>query len=145
MQLKKRWDLVPQLVNIVKGYAVHESALLEKLIDARARAQSSSSPSTLSHQRINKEQVLTQHCSQVVALAESYPELKASEQFMMLQRNLAEIEAQVAASRRSYNAYVVRYNNAIESFPSNIIASRHEFRLADYFSIDLTERENVRL
>ena len=144
VQLKKRWDLVPQLVSTVKAYAAHEAELFEKVIEARARAKASSGSSVLDAGRLGSEQLLAEGCSQVLAVAEAYPELKSGEHFMMLQRSLTEIEAQIAASRRSYNAHVVKFNNTVESFPSSMIAGRHGFRVADYFSIDLTERKNVR-
>ncbi len=145
VQLKKRWDLIPQLVNVVKGYAKHEAELFEKIAEARADVKSATRGSELSQDRLGHEQKLAEHTLQVIAVAERYPELKASEQFIMLQRNLTEVEAQIAASRRSYNAYVVKYNNSVESFPSNIVANQHGFKEADYFEINLTERQNVRL
>lgn len=145
VQLKKRWDLIPQLVNVVKGYAKHEAELFEKVAEARANAQAATRGSELTQNRLSYEKKLAEHTTQVMAVAESYPELKSSEQFIMLQRNLTEVEAQIAASRRSYNAYVVKFNNSVESFPSNMIANQHGFKVADYFEIDLTERKNVRL
>ena len=145
VQLKKRWDLIPQLVNTVKGYAAHEASLFEKVVEARTNAKLATKSSALTEDRLSCEKVLTEHTAELMAVAEAYPELKASEQFIMLHRNLTEVEAQIAASRRSYNAYVVKYNNAVESFPSNIIATQHGFKVADYFSIELGERENVRL
>jgi len=125
IQLKKRWDLIPNLVNTVKGYAAHEVELLERLVIARREVQRSSRSDILDHDRLKNEQDLAVECSRLMAVVESYPELDSSEQFIMLQRNLTEIESQIAAARRSYNAYVVRYNNKVESIPSSVVANIH--------------------
>ena len=142
IQLKKRWDLIPQLVATVKAYTHHESKLLESITKARTDAQSSPDQSP---ERFKNETLITEQTPQLFALAEQYPDLKSDTQFLQLQRNLTEIESQIAASRRSYNAAVIRYNNLVESFPSSIIAAKHNYKLADFFSINQNQRKNVRL
>jgi LemA protein len=140
IQLKKRWDLIPQLVSVVKGYTKHESELFESIVKARNAAKSSSNSE---HDRFKNESIISEKTPQLFALAESYPDLKANEQFLMLQRNLTEIESQISASRRSYNAAVLIYNNLVQSFPSSIIASNNNHQPAEFFSIESQERNNV--
>ncbi len=140
IQLKKRWDLIPRLVEVVKGYAAHEKDVFLKVVEARRLAIESKNHS---HSRLSNEQVIAQETPKIIALAEKYPDLKADEQFLLLQRNLTEIESQISASRRAYNASVLRYNNSIQTFPANTIARKHQFEAMDFFSIELTERQNV--
>jgi LemA protein len=142
IQLKKRWDLIPQLVATVKGYTKHESELLESITKARTAAQSSPDQSP---ERFENETLISRQTPQLFALAEQYPDLKADQQFLQLQRNLTEVESQISASRRSYNAAVIRYNNLVQSFPSAIIAAKHNHQPADFFSIDQNQRQNVQL
>ncbi len=142
IQLKKRWDLIPQLVAVVKGYAKHESELFESITRARNAAKSSSGPGS---ERFKQESLISEKTPQLFALAEQYPDLKANEQFLLLQRNLTEIESQISASRRSYNAAVFQHNNLVQSFPSSIIAAKHDQQTVEFFSIDQTERQNVRV
>jgi len=142
VQLKKRWDLIPRLVEVVKGYAAHEKEVFMKVTEARKLAMESRDDD---YSRMSNEQVIAQETPKIMALAEKYPELKADDQFLWLQRNLTEIESQISASRRAYNATVLRYNNSLQTFPSSIIASKHEFKAMDFFSIELTERQNVRV
>ena len=141
VQLKKRWDLIPQLVSTAKGYASHEQALFSSITKARSEAQQASSPAT----RFNNEALIQHNAAQILGLSEAYPDLKANKQFELLQRNLTEIEAQIAASRRSYNASVTAYNTALETAPSNIIAGIHKFTALDLFSTKITERENIHI
>ncbi len=140
IQLKKRWDLIPQLVEAVKGYAKHESDLLERVVNARNNATHSAG---CSHARFENEGIISAQTPQILSLAEGYPDLKADKQFIWLQRNLTEVEAQISASRRAYNASVLSYNNALQLFPSSIIAKKHGFVAMDFFSVDQTERQNV--
>lgn len=121
IQLKKRWDLIPQLVAVVKGYTKHEKELFESIVKARNAAKSSSGTD---YERFKNEGIISEKTPQLFALAEQYPDLKANEQFLLLQRNLTEIESQISASRRSYNAAVLQYNNLVQSFPSSIIAAK---------------------
>ncbi len=142
VQLKKRWDLIPRLVEVVKGYAAHEKKVFTRVIEARKVAMEARDDG---HLRMGSEKVIAMETPKIMALAENYPELKADKQFLWLQRNLTEIESQISASRRAYNASVLKFNNGIETFPSSIIASKHGFTTMDFFDIDLTERENVRI
>jgi len=117
VQLKRRTDLVPNLVETVKGYAAHERGTLEQVIRARGAAVAARTPEA----RAQAENVLTAALRQLVALAEAYPELRANEQFTALQGSLGEIEEAIQDSRRYYNAVVRDLNIAIETFPSNVL------------------------
>lgn len=136
--LKKRADLVPNLVETVTAYASYESDTITKVMELRSRSERCNS----SVQRILHEDELTPALQQLIALEENYPDLKADAQFINLQRNLSEIEEQLSAVRRAYNAAVVAQNNAIETFPSNIIASMFNFEGYDFFSIESDDRES---
>jgi LemA protein len=142
VQLKKRWDLIPQLVEVVKGYAAHEKEVFTKVIEARRMAMESYDGS-LSRARMSSEQVIAKETPRIMALAEDYPEIKADEQFLWLQRNLVEVESQVSASSRAYNASVLKYNNGTQQFPSSLIAGKHGFAEMEFFTIKLKERKNV--
>jgi len=137
VQLKKRWDLVPNLVNTVKGYAKHEKELFENVVRARqqAKAMHDDSPD-----RFDEERHLDEQLPRLIAVAEGYPELKADRQFLNLQRNLTEIEAQIAAARRAYNAAVMNYNNGVDMFPSSIVASLFGFTRRQHFETASQER-----
>ena len=138
VQLKKRWDLVPNLVNTVKGYAKHERELFENIITARNQAQNVHDASA---QRFDSERNLDSHLPRLLAVAEDYPEIKADKQFLNLQRNLTEIEAQIAAARRAYNASVMNYNNGVDMFPSSIIAAMFGFSRRQHFETGARERK----
>ncbi len=142
VMLKKRHDLIPNLVEVVKGFASHEKETFERVIELRNRA---SDPSVPAGERIRIEQEIGPQVGRIVALAESYPELKSSDQFLNLQRNLTEIEEQISAARRTYNAAVLALNNAVDSFPSNLVAARFGFSRQDFFETDPTSREAVRV
>jgi len=136
VQLKKRWDLIPQLVETVKGCAKHEKELFTSVTEARNAAQNARS----NVKRFDNEELIHQSVSRIIALAEDYPELKANSQFEMLQRNLSEVEAQIAAARRSYNSAVTQYNTSLQTVPANIVANLHKFTEMDLFSVVINER-----
>ncbi len=139
--LKKRYDLIPNLVETVKGYAAHESSTLEKVIEARNRAAGAQDVKA----KAEGENALTGTLKSLFALAEAYPELKANTNFMELQQQLQGVEADIANSRRYYNAVVRDYNIKTESFPSSIVASLFGFRRETLFEIGGQERENVKV
>ncbi|MEN8127651.1 MAG: LemA family protein [Planctomycetota bacterium] len=140
--LKKRWDLVPNLVSTVTGYADHERGLFEAVTEARAQAQRGQ---LNEDQRVGLENSFMQLLGVVQATVENYPDLKASDNFMHLQRTLNELEEQISAARRAYNASVTDYNNSVQMFPTNIIAGMFNFKEKTLFQIDAGERENPQI
>lgn len=141
-QLKRRYDLIPNLVETVKGYASHESNTMEKVIKARNMAMNATSPA----QKEEAENVLAGALKSIFALAENYPDLKANQNFLDLQRTLNEIEENVQMSRRYYNATVRDFNTKIESFPSNLVAGMFGFAQKDFFQLtDEAQREAVKV
>ena len=140
--LKKRYDLIPNLVETVKGYAKHEKETLERVIKARNMAMSA----TNVEERAKSENVLTDTIKSLFALSESYPELKANSNFIDLQNQLKQIEVDIANSRRYYNGVVKQYNIKIAVFPLNIIAKLFNFTRKDMFEVDnAEERKNVKV
>jgi len=139
--LKKRFDLIPNLVETVKGYAKHEQATLEKVIAARNAAASAST----TEERLASENMLTGTLKTLFAVAEAYPDLKANVNFMDLQNQLQSLENEIASSRKYYNAIVRDYNIKTESFPSAIIAGMFGFRREPLFEIAGEERQNVQV
>jgi len=138
VQLKRRYDLVPVLVKTVKGYREHERGLFEDITETRARCMSTKSVT----EKGEAENALSRMIRSLFAVAEAYPDLKASRNFLDLQRNLTEIENQIQLERRHYNGTVWNYNIRVESFPSMLIAGLLRFRRADFFEIEYaTERE----
>ncbi|MBP2685819.1 MAG: hypothetical protein H6Q81_724 [Deltaproteobacteria bacterium] len=138
--LKKRHDLVENLVETVKGYAGYEQATLLGVTEARARAVRAAGPAD----RGKEEAVLGERVSSLFAVAEQYPVLKASEGYLLLQKQFVEIENGIEYARRYYNAVVRDYNTATETFPSNLVAPLFGFREAEYFRLDSpTERERT--
>lgn len=138
VQLKRRADLIPPLVETARGYAGHERSVLEKVTEARTRAMNEATVGT----RARGESDLSREVKSLLALAESYPDLKASSVFLDLQRNLVEIEDQIQYARRYYNGTVRSYNSLAQSFPSNLIAASFKFESADFFELDLsTDRQ----
>ena len=138
--LKRRYDLIPNLVSTVKGYTEHEQRTLEKIIELRARCGQSTSRT----QRAENEEALTGMLKNLFALAEAYPDLKANANFIELQKTLNEIEDNVSMARRYYNATVRDLNILVQSFPSNIIAKRFGFSAMEFFEIrNSVERDNI--
>ena len=143
VQLKRRYDLIPNLVETVKGYATHERETLEKVIQARngAVAASGSGPAG----RAEAENMLTQTLGRLFALAEAYPNLKANENFMSLQGELSGTEDKIAYARQFYNSSVQTFNTSIQSIPTNIIAGVGGFKQMDFFEAAEGERGPVQV
>ncbi|MDD7718020.1 MAG: LemA family protein [Eubacteriaceae bacterium] len=140
--LKKRYDLIPNLVETVKGYAKHESETLEKVVAARNMAQSAGTI----EEKIAGENALTGTLKSLFAVAESYPDLKANANFMDLQNQLKSVENDIANARKYYNAVVKQFNNRCEMFPSNILAGIFHFTRKPMFEVDAEEeRKNVKV
>ncbi len=140
VQLKRRHDLVPNLVETVKGYAAHESQVFEKTSKARADAMSAQSVADTS----KAESQLSGALADLRAVAENYPTLRATENFQQLSRNLAELEDEIQASRRIYNSNVQSYNTDIQQFPGSIVANAGNFEDREFFEIeDASERQPV--
>lgn len=139
--LKKRYDLIPNLVETVKGYAKHESATLQNVIAARNTAMNTSSSDT--NAKIQNENALSGTLKNLFAIAEAYPDLKANANFMDLQQQLQKIEEDIANARKYYNATVREYNNKVQMFPSSIIASMSGYTVKPYFEAAIAERDNV--
>jgi len=137
VQLKRRYDLIPNLVETVKGYAAHEKALFEKVTEARSRAMGAQSVK----EKGEAENFLSQTLKSLFAVAENYPDLKASVNFLELQRELRDTEDKIQASRRFYNGNVRDLNIKIESFPVNIIASPFGFKKMEFFEIGTPEEK----
>ncbi|SPP64703.1 LemA family protein [Nitrospira lenta] len=137
VQLKRRYDLIPNLVETVKGYAGHEKQTLEAVITARNRAMAATAPAA----KAEAEGLLAQSLKSLFALAEAYPQLRAVESFTQLQGSLNQIEDAVQNARRYYNAVVRDLNTKIQEFPSNLIAGFFSFKLKEFFElVDVTER-----
>lgn len=141
VQLKRRYDLIPNLINTVKGYATHEKELLEKVTQARANAISAGS--VAEHQEA--ENMLTGALKSVFAVAENYPDLKANQNFLELQKELSDTENKIQASRRFYNGNVRDFNTKIEVFPNNLMAGSFNFTKREFFEAEESEKENVKV
>ena len=141
IQCKKRFDLIPNLVETVKGYAQHEQTTLQSVIEARSAGVSAKNAEELS--KANNQ--LTQTLSKLFALGESYPDLKANTNFMHLQNELSDIERTIAASRGFYNDSVMMYNRSIRIFPNMIVAAMFKFKTAEFFDAPEEETENVKV
>ena len=138
VELKRRHDLIPNLVETVKGYATHEREVFDAVTKARAQA---AAPGSTPAQQAQQEGILGQALGRLFAVAEAYPELKASTNFLELQRELTETEDRIAAGRRFYNANVRAMNTRVEAFPSNLVAGVFGFHKEEYFEV---EDEQVR-
>ena len=138
-ELKRRYDLVPNLVSTVQGYAAHERGVFEEVARTRSAAQSAQGPAASSA----AEGPFVAALGRLMAVAENYPQLKANENFLQLQGTLTDTEDRIQASRRFYNANVQQFNRRVQSFPSNIIANMFHFQNAEFFEIDATQRAVV--
>ena len=136
-QLKRRYDLIPNLVSAVKGAAKHEKGTLDAVIKARASAMSA----TGADNKAAAENQLTGALKSIFALAENYPNLKANENFLELQRELADTETKIQASRQFYNTVVMGLNTAVQQFPGNIIAGMFKIGQAEFFELDEAEKK----
>jgi LemA protein len=141
VQLKRRYDLIPNLVETVKGYAGHERKTLEDVVNARNRAMSAQGPAA----KAEAEGMLTQALKSLFALAEAYPQLRAVESFTQLQNTLNQIEEAIQHARRYYNAVVRDLNTRIAQFPTNLIASLFGFKVREFFEAAAAEREAPRV
>lgn len=142
VQLKRRYDLIPNLIETVKGYAIHEQATLEKVVEARNSAMAQSGHDASKAQAENE---LSSTLKSIFALSESYPDLKANQNFMKLQDELSDTENKIQAARRFYNGNVRDFNTAIQVFPTNFINNLLQFKQYDFFEASATEKENVQV
>ena len=139
VQLKRRYDLIPNLINTVKGYAAHEKQWFEKVTEARTAAMGAQGPI----QKEQAENMLSGTLKSLFAVAENYPELKANQNFLELQRELTDTEDKIQAARRFYNANVRDFNTKLEVFPTNMIAGMLKFTKREFFAADESEKSNV--
>ncbi len=137
VQLRKRYDLIPNLVETVKGYASHERETFEEVTRARTAAQQAQGP----QEQAAAENMLTAAIGRLFAVAEAYPELRATENFQQLQAQLSDVEQNIAVSRQVYNDAVLTYENALETVPTNIVAGLFNFRAREYFETEGAARE----
>ena len=137
VQLRRRYDLIPNLVEAVKGYAAHERSTFDEVTQARTAAQQAEGL----EQQAQAENVLTAAIGRLFAVAEAYPQLRATENFQQLQAQLAEVEQNIAVSRQVYNDTVLTYDNALETVPTNIVAGLFNFRPRAYFETEGATRE----
>jgi len=141
VQLKRRYDLIPNLVETVKGYATHESTVFENVTKARNQAIGANGL----QEQAEAENMLSGTLKSLFAVSENYPELNANENFVELQRELSDTENKIQASRRFYNSVVMSLNTKVESFPDSIVASIGKFDKKEYFEIAEAEKENVKV
>lgn len=141
VQLKRRYDLIPNLINTVKGYAAHEKGLLESVTAARTAAMGAQTPA----QKDQAENMLSGTLKSLFAVAENYPDLKANQNFLELQRELTDTEDKIQAARRFYNGNVRDFNTKLEVFPSNIIAGMLKFTKRDFFEAKESEKDVVKV
>ncbi len=143
VQLKRRYDLIPNLVETVKGYVAHEQEAFEKVINARSRAMGvEGGPSTT---KAEAENQLSGALKSIFALAEAYPDLKANQNFLELQRELTDTEDKIMASRRFYNGNVRDFNTSLQVFPTNIINGILKFKSYEFFQVAEDEKEPVKV
>ncbi|MFW0862612.1 MAG: LemA family protein [Candidatus Komeilibacteria bacterium] len=138
VQLKRRYDLIPNLIETVKGYAQHEKETLENVIKARNSAMSAEGS-----KKAEAENALSETLKSIFALSENYPDLKANQNFLQLQDELSDTENKIQAARRFYNTNVRDFNTKIQTFPNNIIAGKLKFTSKEFFQADDVEKENI--
>jgi LemA protein len=142
VQLKRRWDLIPNLIESVRGYAAHERGTFDSVTQARAGAQQAQTPA----ETAAAEGILSQALGRLFAVAEAYPELQADENFRQLQTELAETENRIAVSRQVYNDSVLTFNNAVQTFPGVVLAGPFGFSIREFFDVeDEAQREPPRV
>ena len=139
-QLKKRYDLIPNLISTVQVYMKHEADTLTQITELRAKAVSGQ---ISDEEKVNIDNTITSKIGGIMVAVENYPDLKASDNFNQLQRSLNEVEEQISASRRAYNAMVTSYNNGVEMFPTNILAGMMKMERKNVFEIPEVQRENI--
>jgi LemA protein len=139
--LKKRFDLIPNLVETAKEYMVYEKGLLTDVTELRAKAMAGGYNE---NERIGYENQLTQKLGNIMVAAENYPDLKASQSFMQLQTTWKDLEDQIAGARQAYNTSVTSYNNAVEMFPTNLIATMIDYKTKPLFEAAIPEKENIK-
>lgn len=139
-ELKRRYDLIPNLVSTVKGYAAHERDVLERVVELRNRCVANAGPGAT--QQADERQ-LVEGLKRILVLAENYPQLKADQHFLKLQQELVNTEDRIQAARRFYNGNVRDYRNKCETFPSNLVAGMFGFQSADYFDVEPAIRDHV--
>ena len=135
--LNQRFDLIPNLVECIKGYSKHEKEIFENIAQLRAEY--------IKSKNLKQAEKLNNGINEIIALAENYPDLKASEQYLNLQKNLSKIESELQAARRIYNMEVTNYNTAINVVPKNIVANMFGFKEEDLFEIEDSKRENIKV
>lgn len=145
IQLKRRYDLIPNLVNVVKGYAKHEQETFEKIVEARNLLMNTSVNNENRGEIIMKNDELTNNLKSIFMLHESYPELKANQQFLNLQEELITTENKIGYARQLYNSTVVKYNTNIAQFPNCIMANLFGFKSKEMFSAMAEEKNNVKM
>ena len=141
VQLKRRYDLIPNLVETVKGYMRHEAQTLEKVTEARTQAMNAGSLK----EKAQAENQLSNTLKSLFAVSESYPDLKASQNFLQLQDEISDTENKIQSARRFYNGQVRDFNTKIEIFPNNMLAQKLKFKKYEYFEAEEKEKENVKI
>lgn len=139
--LKKRWDLIPNIVETVKGYVKHEENTLKEIVELRGSSYDSMSLD----EKVKANQAISKDINKIMLIAENYPDLKASSNFQDLSRELSKVEEDIANSRKYYNGTVEMFNNKVEMFPSNIFAKIFGYKSKSMFETDNNERENVKV